>query len=318
MPISRRESMSIAVLAGGTSPEREISFASGESVCRALKQAGYGRVETLDPADSGFLKEIESASFDAVFIALHGAGGEDGTIQGVLDYLHIPYTGSGVRASACAADKDVSKIIFEHAGIPVARGVTLCRGDELNPDSLVAELGKECFVKPAMNGSSLGVSLIRHPSELPKAVERAFESSDKVLIEQRLIGTEISVGVLGGRDAKALPVVEIMGQEGTDFYNKEVKYIDPALVHRIPARLPTGICETAGALALGAHRALGCYGFSRSDFIVTEEGPVILETNTIPGMTEASLFPDEIRHCGRTFAEACDEMIMLALQRVRA
>ncbi|MDM8275270.1 D-alanine--D-alanine ligase family protein [Enorma phocaeensis] len=310
-----REAMRVVVLAGGISDEREISQASGANVATALTEAGYGVVDMMDPADENFLSELSQGEYDAAFIALHGLGGEDGMIQSVLEYLHIPYTGSGVTASACAADKDISKVLYEHAGIPIAKGVVVERGDAVDADELAEQLGGEMFVKPAVNGSSYGVSCVKSPSELDGALEVAFEHGDKALVEQRLVGTEITVGVYEGEELVALPVVEIRKQEGSEFYDLNVKYIDPKLVHRIPAQLDPNDYARAQELACAAHRALGCSGFSRSDFIVTHDGPVILETNTIPGMTDTSLYPDEVRHAGMKFSEVCDRLVELALER---
>lgn len=235
-------------------------------------------------------------------------------MQSILEFLGIPYTGSGVIASACAADKDVSKALYERAGIPVAKGMTLTCDDDICVADIVERVGEECFVKPAVNGSSFGVTMVKSADELPHALETVFDHDDKALIEERLVGTEITVGVLGD-PARALPIVEILPQEGSDFYDLDVKYIDPALVHRIPAQIPLEDYRRAEELAVRAHEALGCTGFSRSDFIVTDRGPVILETNTIPGMTSTSLFPDEARHADIPFTQVCDELIRIALKR---
>lgn len=312
MPEFQPEKLRVAVLAGGISDEREISFSSGRAVVEALAEGGYAHTELLDPADDDFLMQLAAGNFDVAFIALHGRGGEDGMIQSILEYMGIPYTGSGVIASACAADKDVSKAIFERAGIPVARGVVVKRDDEVCIADIVDVVGGECFVKPAVNGSSYGVTLVKDESELLSALEVVFDHDDKALVEERLVGTEITVGVLGN-PPRALPIVEIMPQQGADFYNLDVKYIDPALVHRIPAAISPTDYHRAQELAVLAHEALGCVGCSRSDFIVTDHGPVILETNTIPGMTETSLFPDEARHDGLAFSQVCDELIRVAL-----
>ncbi len=308
-----REDMRVVVLAGGISDEREISRASGANVVTALNEQGYGTVEMLDPSDNGFLQALSNGSYDVAFIALHGRGGEDGMIQSILEYLGIPYTGSGVAASACAADKDISKVLYEHAGIPIARGTVVFRGEDVDCAGIVADLGDQLFVKPAVNGSSYGVSCVTSADELPPAFELAFEHGDKVLVEQRLVGTEITVGVFGDDTVEVLPIVEILKQEGSEFYDLDVKYIDPTLVHRIPARLDPADYARAQELACAAHKALGCTGFSRSDFIVTADGPVILETNTIPGMTDTSLYPDEVRHAGKTFPEVVAALVDIAL-----
>ena len=313
-----RSEMRVAVLAGGISDEREISFGSGGNVVNALKEAGYGYVEMLDPAKDDFIDQLRRGDFDVAFIALHGHGGEDGMIQSVLEYLKVPYTGSGVISSACAADKAVSKALYQRNGIPVARDFVIEPTDEVNPAQIVDDLGGECFVKPAVNGSSYGVSIVHEASELPRALEIAFEHGDKALVEERLVGTEITVGVFEGEDLVALPVVEIMKQENSEFYDLDVKYIDPSLVHRIPAEISPEDYEAAQRYACAAHRALGCTGFSRNDFIVTEDrGPVILETNTIPGMTDTSLYPDEVRHAGMEFKDVCSRLIEIALESER-
>lgn len=304
----------IAVLAGGSSSEREVSLNSGANARKALLEAGYETVDMLDPANKTFIDAIQS--YDLAFLALHGAGGEDGEIQHVLDYLGIPYTASDAFSSACGADKEVSKLIYAGAGIPVAKGVTLKKDDPITVENIVTVVGEESFVKPAVNGSSYGISLVKDPAELPCAIEKAFKYSDKVLIEQRLVGTEITVGVFGDDDSlEALPVVEICCPEQSDFYDLDVKYIDPTDIHRIPARISKDDYEMAQELACRAHEALGCFGISRSDFIVTSAGPVILETNTIPGMTDASLFPDELRHANIEFSDACAMLVRMALVR---
>lgn len=310
-----RAAMRVAVLEGGISDERDISFDSGHAVARALGEAGYGVIDELDPNEDDFLERLAGGAYDVAFIALHGRGGEDGMIQSILEYLGIPYTGSGVIASASAADKTVSKALYARADIPIARDVVLRDDDNVCIADIVDAVGSECFVKPAVNGSSFGVTLVHHESELPDALELVFEHDTKALIEERLVGTEITVGVFGF-PPQALPIVEILPQENSEFYGLDVKYIDPSLVHRIPAQISKEDYERAQELAVRAHEALGCVGFSRSDFIVTKHGPVILETNTIPGMTETSLFPDEARHAGISFPEVCDELIHIALTEV--
>ena len=316
MAAKERSEMRIAVLAGGISSEREISLNSGKGARDALLEAGYGTVDMLDPGVDGFLGALTAGSYDVAFIALHGKGGEDGMIQSILDYLRIPYTGSNALSSACAVDKDISKLLYARDSITVAKGVVLKEPGPVDVDAIVGVVGEESFVKPAANGSSYGATLVKSPDKLQEAVDYAFEYGDKVLVEKRAVGTEVTVGVLGdGPTLRALPIVEICMPEKAEYYDLEVKYSDPKDIHRIPARLPKDVYEEVQGLACRAHDALGCYGISRSDFIVTDEGPVILETNTIPGMTATSLFPDEVRHAGSTFPEACVELVDLALAR---
>ena len=311
-----RQDLRIAVLAGGTSDEREISLASGKNVVHALTEAGYGSVELIDPAAPTFLERMTGDGWDAAFIALHGIGGEDGRIQHVLEFLGIPYTASSPLASGIAMDKDLSKLLYRRAGLPVAPSVTFGHADMPPLEEIVAVVGEQSFVKPVVNGSSYGISLAKDPSELANAIEVAFEHGEKVMVEKRVFGTECSVAAVGdGETLRALPVVEILVPEQSEFYDLEVKYADPKDLHRIPACLPENVYTQVQEIACRAHEALGLYGISRTDVIVTEDGPVILETNNIPGMTPESLVPDEARHAGIPFSELCAELVDLALKR---
>lgn len=308
--------MRVAVLAGGVSDEREISLASGANAMDALHAAGYGAVELVDPGIDGFLTTLSEGNYDVAFVALHGRGGEDGMIQDILEFLHIPYTGSNPISCGCAMDKDLSKLLYARANLPIAPGVAFTRAEMPALDEILAIVGPQSFVKPAVNGSSYGISLVKEPAELPSAIEHAFAHGDKILVEQRIKGIEVTCGVLGdGPTLRALPVVEICMPEQSEFYDLDVKYVDPKDIHRIPARLSEDVYQQVQDLACRAHRALDCFGFSRTDVIVSDDGPVILETNNIPGMTPASLFPDEVVHAGMTFADACTELIDLALER---
>lgn len=310
-----RQDLRIAVLAGGTSDEREISLASGKNVVHALTEAGYGSVELIDPAAPTFLEHMTGDRWDAAFIALHGIGGEDGRIQHVLEFLGIPYTASSPLASGIAMDKDLSKLLYRRAGLPVAPSVTFGHADMPPLEEIVAVVGEQSFVKPVVNGSSYGISLAKDPSELANAIEVAFEHGEKVMVEKRVFGTECSVAAVGdGETLRALPVVEILVPEQSEFYDLEVKYADPKDLHRIPACLPENVYTQVQEIACRAHEALGLYGISRTDVIVTEDGPVILETNNIPGMTPESLVPDEARHAGIPFSELCAELVDLALK----
>lgn len=311
-----RQDLRIAVLAGGTSDEREISLASGKNVVHALTEVGYGSVELIDPAAPTFLEHMTGDRWDAAFIALHGIGGEDGRIQHVLEFLGIPYTASSPLASGIAMDKDLSKLLYRRAGLPVAPSVTFGHADMPPLEEIVAVVGEQSFVKPVVNGSSYGISLAKDPSELANAIEVAFEHGEKVMVEKRVFGTECSVAAVGdGETLRALPVVEILVPEQSEFYDLEVKYADPKDLHRIPACLPENVYTQVQEIACRAHEALGLYGISRTDVIVTEDGPVILETNNIPGMTPESLVPDEARHAGIPFSELCAELVDLALKR---
>lgn len=303
----------VALLWGGWADERDISHSSAEAVAKALAEAGFEHVDMLDVADPQFAATLSGGHYDVAFVAMHGAYGEDGCIQGLLEVLHIPYTFSGVLASAMGADKDVSKLLYEQAGIPVPRGLCTHRGEVVDPEAVVQELGLPLFIKPAVNGSSFGVTRVTATEQINDAITLALESSDHALIEECVVGTEITVPVIGNKEARALPIVEVV-MEG-EFYDLKAKYEPSELHHVMPARLAPDVYARAQELAVLAHQALGCAGCSRSDFIVKADGtPVILETNTIPGMTERSLLPDSAAHDGISFSQLCTLFIQWALE----
>lgn len=306
----------VAVLAGGWSDESGISLESGTAVAEALGQAGFERVDLLNVADADFLPRFVRGGYDVAFVAMHGRYGEDGCIQGLLEIMHVPYTFSGVLASAVATEKETAKAVYRAAGIPTPSGIDLTSGVEVSDDqidTIVSDLGLPLFVKPANNGSSYGITRVTEASQLGAALAKAGEGASRVLVESCVEGTEITVPVVGNEDPTALPIVEIV--TNADFYDIKVKYEPSSMHHVIPARLDTGVYAKAQELAVRAHKALGCRGCSRSDFIVTEDGtPVILETNTIPGMTERSLLPDSARHGGIEFPELCKRFIEYALE----
>jgi D-alanine-D-alanine ligase len=308
--------LKVVVIAGGWSDEKEISLDSGRACQKALTEAGFKGVDLLDAADGEFVSKLVAGGYDVAFVAMHGRYGEDGCIQGLLEILHMPYTFSGVLGSAVSTEKEVAKTLYRQASIPTPRGTDVAAGTKLTDDDIdriVDELGLPLFVKPAANGSSYGVTRVTSASQLREAVERATAGGDRALIEECITGTEITVPVIGNAEPKALPIVEIV--TGAEFYDLKVKYEPSSMHHVIPARLEAGVYARAQELAVRAHRALGCLGASRSDFIVREDGtPVILETNTIPGMTETSLLPDSARHGGIEFPELCKKFVEYALE----
>ena len=310
------KSMSVVVLCGGWSDERDVSITSGTECRRALLESGFKKVDLLDIAEDRFAEKLAGGNYDVAFPALHGRFGEDGCIQGMLEVMHIPYAFSGVFASAVATQKEAAKVLYAKAGIRTPRGVDLPAGAQLTQeqkDALVSKLGLPLFVKPSGNGSSFGITRVTESAKLQEAVDLAGSEGERVLIEECVVGTEITVPVIGNADPHALPIVEIV--TGADFYDVKVKYEPAELHHVIPARLAPAVYAKAQAAAVAAHKALGCAGCSRSDFIVTEMGePVILETNTIPGMTPASLLPDSARHGGIEFPELCAKFIELAVE----
>lgn len=310
----------VAVLSGGWSDERDISMSSGRACQQALKKAGFIVVDLLDIADSHFIEHLSTKDYDVAFIALHGRYGEDGCIQGLLEVLHLPYTFSGVLSSALSADKERAKDICRAAGIPVPQGVTLAPGSELTDDDLdaiVDEIGLPLFVKPASNGSSFGISRVNEKGGLVDAVRKAGSEGDRVLVEECVSGVEITVPVIGNDEPKALPIIEIALD--SEFYDLKVKYEPASLHHIIPARLDETVYKRAEALGIAAHKVLGCRGVSRTDFIVRKDGtPVMLETNSIPGMTDRSLLPDAAHHAGIEFSELCTHFVQWALEDVPA
>lgn len=310
------KSLRVVVLCGGWSDERDVSITSGTECRRALLESGFKKVDLLDIAEDRFAEKLAGGNYDVAFPALHGRFGEDGCIQGMLEVMHIPYAFSGVFASAVATQKEAAKVLYAKAGIRTPRGVDLPAGTKLTQeqkDALVSKLGLPLFVKPSGNGSSFGITRVTESAKLQEAVDLAGSEGERVLIEECVVGTEITVPVIGNADPHALPIVEIV--TGADFYDVKVKYEPAELHHVIPARLAPAVYAKAQDAAVAAHKALGCAGCSRSDFIVTQMGePVILETNTIPGMTPASLLPDSARHGGIEFPELCAKFIELAVE----
>ena len=303
--------LTIAVLAGGTSAEREVSLNTGAQVVAALQECGH-RVTQVDTADLGFIERLRTGGFDAVFICLHGRFGEDGTVQGLLELLGMPYVGSGVLASALAMDKVMSKHIFVAEGLLTPAFRVLRAGARLAVDEIVAALGEKLVVKPANEGSSVGMSIVHNPSELPAAVSLAFEHDTTVVIEAFVAGSEVTVGVVGNEDPIALPTLEVVPEH--EFYDYDSKYVPGMSRHIIPARVSDAARVECQRVALAAHQALGCRGMSRADTIVTADDQVyLLEVNTIPGMTSTSLLPDAARAAGIDFPRLCDHLVALAL-----
>ena len=303
--------LTIAVLAGGTSAEREVSLNTGAQVVAALQECGH-RVTQVDTADLGFIERLRTGGFDAVFICLHGRFGEDGTVQGLLELLGMPYVGSGVLASALAMDKVMSKHIFVAEGLLTPAFRVLRAGARLAVDEIVTALGEKLVVKPANEGSSVGMSIVHNPAELPAAVSLAFEHDTTVVIEAFVAGSEVTVGVVGNEDPIALPTLEVVPQH--EFYDYDSKYVPGMSRHIIPARVSDAARVECQRVALAAHQALGCRGMSRADTIVTADDQVyLLEVNTIPGMTSTSLLPDAARAAGIDFPRLCDHLVALAL-----
>jgi D-alanine-D-alanine ligase len=296
----------VAVLYGGMSAEREVSLSTGRQVIAALRKAGY-EVTPIEVKDdlAAVLRALDPRP-DAVFNALHGRFGEDGAIQGVLDWLGIPYTHSGVRASALAMDKAAARAVFAAAGLPVARGqvVDIAALEHNDPMPL------PYVIKPVNEGSSVGVEIMREGGNRRAAVAASWTYGPTALVEEFIPGRELTVAVMGER---ALAVTEITAANG-DFYDYEAKYAEGGSRHVIPAPVHPEIYSRAMDVALAAHRALGCRGATRSDFRYddTRGEPgrlVLLEVNTQPGLTPTSLLPEQAAHLGMSFPQLCAWMV---------
>lgn len=285
----------VAVMFGGKSAEREVSLKSGAAVLAALRSTGVD-AHPFDPADKP-LETLHVEGFDRVFIALHGRGGEDGSLQGALDWLGIPYTGSGVLASALAMDKWRTKLVWRAVGLPVPEFALLHA--EADFPIVEQQLGLPCFVKPANEGSSIGISKVKQAGELRAAYELAAQYDNCVIAERFLSGGEFTVGILGG---VALPVIRIV--PATEFYDYDAKYLRDDTQYQIPCGLPVEAERAMRELALAAFDALGGRGWGRVDLLVDAEGrPSCLEANTSPGMTDHSLVPMAARAAGIEFPQ---------------
>nr|WP_156133438.1 D-alanine--D-alanine ligase [Massilia sp. JS1662] len=301
----------VGVLFGGRSAEREISLISGSGVLQALKSKGVD-AHAFDPAERS-LAELAAEQFDRVFIALHGRYGEDGTLQGALELLGIPYTGSGVMASSVGMDKVTTKIVWLAAGVPTPRYVTIAAGAAVDTDAIVAELGLPLIVKPPLEGSTIGITKVLDAAGLQAAVDLARQYDKVVLVEQFIQGREFSVPVLGsGPTARALPIVEIVAPEGN--YDYQNKYFTDDTKYHCPAPLDAATTAAIQAHVVNAYRALGCEGWSRIDVLLRESDnePFLLEVNTSPGMTTHSLVPMAARAEGTSYEDLCVDILRSA------
>ena len=299
----------IAVLMGGKSAEREVSLRTGTRVIGALEAQEFS-VFVIDPIDLDWLDRLLSADVDIAFLALHGKGYEDGTIQGVLESFDIPYTGSGVLASAIAMNKIVSKQIFETANIPTPKFFTFdpSRDVAAQCQMVADQLGFPIVVKPITEGSSLGVSMVNDVSELQRMSIKTAKEFGGVFFEQYISGVEISVGLLGIEELRALPVLELVPKR--NFYDYEAKYTAGMTEFIIPARLLETTTELVQEIALNVHRSVGCRGFSRVDMLVGEfDQPYVIEINTLPGLTELSDLPAQAQAAGISYNQLIGQIL---------
>ncbi|MBD8633033.1 MAG: D-alanine--D-alanine ligase [Massilia sp.] len=299
----------VGVLFGGRSAEREISLISGNGVLQALKSRGID-AHPFDPGTHS-LADLAAQGFDRVFIALHGRYGEDGSLQGALEQLGIPYTGSGVMASSVGMDKITTKKLWLMEGVPTPKYATVDADTDL--DALVAELGLPLIVKPPLEGSSIGITKVLERDQLADAIALVASMDDAVLAEQFVTGREFTVAVLGqGAAARALPIVEIVAPEGK--YDYQNKYFTDDTQYHCPAPLPDELTQEIQRHAVNAYRAIGCEGWGRVDVLVRESDmrPFLLEVNTSPGMTTHSLVPMAARAVGIGYEDLCVEILRSA------
>jgi D-alanine-D-alanine ligase len=306
--------MRLALLSGGKSSEREVSLKSGAQVLHALNKEKYDII----PFDPKFdLEKLtrQAPAIDVALIIMHGRWGEDGTIQGLLDLLEIPYQGSGVLASAMAINKEISKMAYRRASLKVANDLVFCKTEAPAVGKIIQQLGLPVVIKPVTEGSSIGISIARTEEELSAGIANAWQYDQRVLVEQFIDGIEVTGGVLGNADLQALPLIEIVPSSKFPFFNYEAKYQLGATTEICPARISPELTLKVQETVLTAHRALGCRGYSRTDTMIKDGEVFVLETNTIPGMTATSLFPQAAAHMGMSFSTLLDTLIQLALEK---
>ena len=303
----------IGVLMAGPSTEKKISLKSGHAVCAALKKSGLAIVPVIIKTDktSDNIRLLKLKRIDCAFIALHGRFGEDGGIQKILSSLKIPYTGSGVKASALAMDKIASRKIFMRHGLKVPRSRILRKDSYqgINADSFSLPL----VVKPATHGSSIGLSIVGKVKDIPEAVNQAFRFDNRIIIEEYIKGRELTVGIL---EDKAMPVIEIVPKH--IFFDYQAKYKLGLTDYIVPAKLSPAVTKRVKKAALCAHKFLGCFGCSRVDIILNEKNePFVLEVNTIPGLTQTSLLPKAAKQLGISFTSLCLKLIKLGYEKTQ-
>ena len=304
------------MVCGGFSSEREVSLRSGAAVYKALCEFGFKNVLLFDLKQDNIHQLLQEKP-DICFLALHGKGGEDGCIQGLLELADIPYTGPGVEASAVCMNKILTKQVLEAAGLPTAKFAVMYRQDCENVEQasqmLVDKIGLPMVLKSPCQGSSIGVIMVKQAEEMPGAIREIFSLGDQLLAEQFLRGTEITLPILGNEELTVLPDIEITSER--EFYDFTAKYTNGLCHHIIPARISEEDRQKVRQIGQKAYKVLGCCGLSRIDFIIDEkQGPMVIEVNTLPGMTEMSLFPDSARAAGIPFGELTAKIVELGLQ----
>ncbi len=304
----------VALLSGGVSAERAISISSGNEVMNALNKDKFN-VHHYDPKYD-LIKILQNRShIDIALIILHGPLGEDGSIQGFLDLSGIPYQCSGVLASALAMNKKLSKLHYKNAGLTIAEDILINSNMKIDPKSIADNIGLPLVIKPLRMGSSFGMSIPHTIKDLDKGLKQAFKYDNKVIVEEYIKGVEITGGVIGNNTLESLPLVEIIpDKDKYSFFDTTAKYTPGATKEICPARLNPDMTRMAQEIAVKSHKALGCRGYSRTDMIVSNDKIYVLETNTIPGMTSLSLFPQAALKAGYTFSALLEKLIFLAME----
>ena len=307
----------VAVVCGGVSSEREVSLKSGWAVYNALCRAGYRNVELFDFKKDN-LAELIMKMPDIAYLALHGAGGEDGHIQGALELAGIPYTGPGLETSAVCMNKVLTKQVMAFHNIPTAAFLAFHKSQDVAREEMARNilntLGLPVVLKSPCQGSSIGVVMVREAEKLEGAIEEIFSFGDMLLAEEYLSGIEVTLPILGNDELTVLPEIEITTDN--EFYDFGAKYTQGKCRHIIPSTLSTEEKEQVTRIGVKLYKLLGCCGLSRIDFIVDKEkGPKVIEVNTLPGMTEMSLFPDSARYAGISFEQLVLKIVELGLER---
>jgi len=335
----------VAVLIGGKSPEHDVSLVSGKVVVNNLDKKKYQVVPVIISRDgrnwqiktltqfnqlnfkiNREFKDLEKNSKkntkfsipinikpspDVFFIAMHGPFGEDGTIQGMLDFLGVTYTGAGVLASALAMNKILFRKIMEHSKILIPKGVSFSKHEQI-PLNKIKKLGNSWVVKPSSQGSSVGITIVKDKKKMEKAIKNAFKYDDQILVEEYIKGIEVSCGVLGNEKPYALPVIEICPKN--EFFDYEAKYTPGMCKEIVPARLSKQLTKKIQQLSVDVFKAINCSGFGRVDLLIKNNQPYVLEINTIPGLTPTSLLPQEAKAAGISYSQLLDLVIQYALE----
>lgn len=309
-----KEKLHIALVAGGISGERAVSLSGAASVEKALDLEKF-MVRRYDPATDLARLAGDAPEIDFAFILLHGLFGEDGTMQGFLDLLGVPYQGSGVLGSAIAMDKQLAKELYALNELPVADSTILTNGDKIDTALLEQRFGLPVVVKPVHEGSSLGLSLAQTEQELRAGIEQALRHDSHVMVEKYIKGRELTVGVVGNNELEALPVIEIVPDKKFSFFDYDAKYLPGATEEICPAPITDAVTSLTQQYAVAAHKALRLRGYSRTDMILADDGSLyLLETNTIPGMTATSLMPQAAAVHGLAFPQFLERLIELGME----